>query len=120
MIGSFDQSGHNNYKFIVKLCLVLVINSVKKFVKFRRSYFTFLSKRTYQLCLGLGVKPISGPKTSALSKFNPEVGVAHLLRIKTLKKGHNHSEERSKVDKRTVRRSEGQNYISLVIRHSSA
>ena len=80
MIGSFDQCGHNNYKIIVKLCLVLVINSVKKFVKFRRSYFTFLSKRTYQLCLGLGVKPISGPKTSALFKFNPEVGVAHLVR----------------------------------------
>ena len=67
----------------MKWSLVLASNSVKKSVNYHSFRVYLLSKRTYQLGLGLGVKPISGPKTSALSKFNPEVGVAHLLRIKT-------------------------------------
>ena len=67
----------------------------------------------------MGVKPNSGPITSALYKFNPEVGVAHLLRIKKQIQQKNEKEDQGWRSKRTVRRSEGQNYISFVIRHSS-
>ena len=96
------------------------MNSVKKSVNYHSFRVYLLSKRTYQLCLGLGVKPNSGPITSALYKFNPEVGVAHLLRIKkTNTTVKNEKEDQGWRSKRTVRRSEGRNYISFVIRHSS-